>query len=295
MIIHAADRKRAGMGRKYYKAEISFNDKNYEIICSTLYLKGISTILEDNGTLQVYVNEDEKDRLIFIKKKLISDKIVNEKDFFIGEFKDRNWNDEWKDSIEPIFIKDKLIVAPSWKINSLRNFNDKIIIQIDPKMSFGTGHNETTQMMLDLMVDHLDIKDKYMLDYGCGTAVLAIAGIKLGVEKAVAIDTDIDSIFNAEENAVNNNVNEKIIIRKANIDDIKEKNFDFIAANIDMKVITANMGYINEKLKKKGKLIITGILIEELDEIKDSLKNNGFKLIETRIKAEWISFYSIKK
>jgi ribosomal protein L11 methyltransferase len=283
------------MNRKYYKAEIAFNEKNYEKIYNTIYLTGISTILEDNGTIQIFVNDDEKEMLLSLKDGMLNANIISEQDFSIEKFTDRDWNDEWKKSIEPIYIKNRIIVTPTWKLNSLKNTLNKVIIQIDPKMSFGTGHNETTQLMLDLMIDHIDKNDKYMLDFGTGSAVLAIAGIKLGLEKAVAIDTDIDSIFNAEENAENNDVSINIILRKANIADIKEKDFDLITANIDRTVITSNIESIKEKLKKKGKLLITGILHNENDEIMNCLKKNGFILKETRSKAEWLAYYAVKK
>jgi len=74
----------------------------------------------------------------------------------------------------------------------LINPKDKILIEIDPKMSFGTGHNETTQLVIELLIDEIDEEDKYILDYGCGTGILSIASIKLGMEKAIAIDIDDD-------------------------------------------------------------------------------------------------------
>ncbi|RPI13804.1 MAG: 50S ribosomal protein L11 methyltransferase [Ignavibacteriae bacterium] len=283
------------MNRKYYKAEIAFDKKNYEVIYNTIYLTGFSTILEDNGTVQIFVTEDEKDKLKLLKEELVEDNAIREQDFIIEEFKDRDWNNEWKESIDPIYIKDKLVVTPSWKLAAIKEPENKVIIQIDPKMAFGTGHNETTQMILDIMVDCIDEKDKYMLDYGTGTGVLAIAGIKLGVEKAIAIDNDIDSIFSAEENTANNNAADNITLYKANISDIKEKDFDIIIANIDRTVITENMMHLKDKLKRGGKLIITGILHEENDELTKAIKDSGFKLIETREKAEWLAYYAIKK
>ena len=202
---------------------------------------------------------------------------------------------EWEKSIEPVYIKDKIIVYPSWKNNELKNPNGKILIEIDPKMSFGTGHNETTQMMLELMYDYIDNNDKYLLDYGCGTAVLAIAGIKLGVKLAVAIDIDEDSILNAMECMRKNEVSNIVKLYKTNINEISEKDFDIIVCNIDRTVILGNLKTIHAKLKPGGKLFITGILREEENEVKDSLKKQKFELIETRNKAEWLAFYTTKQ
>ena len=133
-----------------------------------------------------------------------------------------------------------------------------------------------------------------MLDYGCGTAVLAIAGVKLGIKKAVAIDIDEDSIINAEEYIKRNGVSKSIKLYKANINCIKETDFDIITANIDRTVITENLEIIHSKLKTNGKLLITGILHEEEKEITNALRKQNFKIIEIRKKAEWLAFYSVK-
>jgi ribosomal protein L11 methyltransferase len=100
----------------------------------------------------------------------------------IEKFEDRNWNDEWEKSIQPVYIKDKIIIHSSWNKDSIVNPDGKILIEIDPKMSFGTGHNETTQVVLEMLCEYLMRNDKTMLDYGAGTAVLSIAAAKLGVE-----------------------------------------------------------------------------------------------------------------
>jgi ribosomal protein L11 methyltransferase len=283
------------MKRIYYKTEISYTPENCDLIYNTLYLTGISSILDENGLITFFLPTEEYDKIEELKKELLSINGVSEKDISVERFSDHDWNNEWEQSIEPVYIKDKIVVSPSWKTDSIPDKENKIIIIIDPKMSFGTAHNETTQMMLEMMLDYFEPSDKYLLDYGCGTAVLAIAGIKLGVNKALAIDIDSDSIDNAKECIDENHVYEFIDIKQANISDVEESEFDIIIANIDRTVITSNIKLISEKLKKNGKLFITGILIEEEDELVDCLESNNFLIIETRTKAEWLSFYAVKK
>lgn len=281
------------MDKIYYGVEVSFSKDNYDDIYNLLYAEGIKTILEENGIIKFYTEEQNSAELI--REKLLSLTSLSEKDISFIKLENHDWNREWENSIEPVYIKGKLIVYPSWKKNNLVNPSGKILIEIDPKMSFGTGHNETTQMMLELMCDYIDNNDKYLLDYGCGTAVLVIAGIKLGIKSAVAIDTDIDAVSNAEKYVNENGVPRQIKLYEANIDEITEKDFDIIVCNIDRTVILSNLITIYSKLKPGGKLFITGILLEEENEVKNSLSKQKFELIETRKKAEWLAFYYRKE
>jgi len=282
------------MNNIYYGIEIAFSPDNYESIYNLLYINGIETILEENGIIKFYLEEKDLPKFEKLKENLLNLPALSEKEIHFEKLENQDWNLEWEKSIESIYIKDRIIVYPSWKKDELSAYEKRILIEIDPKMSFGTGHDETTQMILEMMCDYIDENDKYLLDYGCGTAVLAIAGIKLGSEKAAAIDIDNDSILNAEECIDKNGVSANIILYKANIDEIDENGFDVIVSNIDRIVITGNIETIYSKLKPNGKLFITGILLKEEQEIKDTLKKYNFELIEMRNKAEWLAFYSKK-
>lgn len=277
------------MNKIYYGVEVAYSKDNYDDVYNLLYAVGIKTIHEENGIIKFYTDEPGSAELI--KEKLLSLPSLTDKDISINKLENHDWNKEWEISIEPVYIKDKIIVYPSWKKNELGNSKGKILIEIDPKMSFGTGHNETTQMMLGMMCDYMDNNDEHLLDFGCGTAVLSITGIKLGAKSAIAIDNDEDAVKNAGEYLKNNGVSQQIKLFKANINEITEKDFDIIVCNIDCTVILGNLNTIYSKLKSGGKLFITGILPEEENEIKSALRKHRFELIETRKKAEWLAFY----
>jgi ribosomal protein L11 methyltransferase len=282
----------------YYELEIAFNSKNYESIYNHLYISGIKNIVEEKGTIKISI-EDSNDEsginvLEKIKNDLIKRLVITKNDVSLTKLDNLNWNKEWEKSIEPVFINDRIIIYPSWKKNVIKNEKNKILIEIDPKMSFGTGHNETTRLILELMSDYITGNDKYMLDFGCGTGILAIAGIKLGLEKAIAIDIDEDSIENAEEYFKINKVEDKIKIYKSDIKKVKESEFDLIAANITSNIIILNLKTMYKKLKKNGKIFLTGILRDEIDEIAKQLALNKFEIEEIRNKAEWSSFYALK-
>lgn len=283
------------MGNNYYEVQISFNKGNYDELYNKLYLEGITNILEENGLLKIYFDQEHIDEINILEKNLLKSKIISKKDFSFEKLESKNWNAEWESSIETVYIKDKIIIYPSWKKDDLVNMEDKILIEIDPKMSFGTGHNETTQLVLELMCENVRGDEKRLLDFGAGTGILTIAGIKLGVIEAVAIDTDDDSIQNAKENFEKNAVYEKVKLRKATIHEIPEDSFDVICANIIRSVIIENIEHVKKKINVNGKLFLSGILLSEDQEILEHLTQHEFEVLDIISKSEWIGIYAVKR
>ncbi len=273
------------------KISLFTNPKHFDNLIAHLFLLGITSFEEKDTSIDLYVKPEESAAII---KSVSTNFFGNNLDILIEEIENRNWNEEWQKSIEPIIISNKLVVYPTWKKEEVRKYKGYIKIQIDPKMAFGTGHNETTQLVLELMLKYLSKKDKYLFDFGCGTGILAIAGIKIGIQKAVANDIDEDSIDNAVENLKLNKVSNKIKLYQNSIPDIKEKNFDVICANIISSVIKENLQLMHLKLKPKGKLFLSGVLREEERNLKNHLKKNRFKVIEVIRKSEWIGVYAVK-
>jgi ribosomal protein L11 methyltransferase len=281
--------------KNFFELEIKCSKKNYDGILEVLYLSGINNILETDTSVVVYLPENEKEKIDTLNRYLFSKKLSDKDSIILKVLQNQDWDKNWKKTIKPVFIKDRIIVYPSWFKKEVGKYKSRILIEIDPKMSFGTGHNETTQLVLELMCDFYDSKDKYSLDYGCGTGVLAIAAIKLGQKESVAIDIDEDSIENAREYAVKNNVDGKIKIYKRDIFEIKKKNFDIVYANILRNVIEKNLGEIYKRLKTGGKLFISGVLADEENQISDSLRKNNFRIVDKRFKSEWLGIYAVKE
>lgn len=284
------------MERTYTELEIAFNENTYDLIYNRLYLNGLTTILEENGTLKVYLPESESSLAQNIKEELINTDKVPEGSISISVFENKDWNNEWEKTIEPVYILDKLVIYPSWKKNELDQSKGNIPIEIDPKMSFGTGHNETTQIILEQMSTFIDpVTDKYLLDFGSGTGILSIAAVKLGVQKAVAIEIDEDSVQNAAEYFELNGVSTDIVMYQKDISEIDETGFDVIAANITSNIIIPNLSIMHNKLKSGGKLFVTGILKEETEALINELTKNNFLMKELKQRAEWSAFYAIKQ
>jgi len=282
--------------KSYLEVEIPFNQTNYDRIYETLYLHGITTIFEENGIVKFFIEEKNKLILEEIKSSLIKHCLINSSDTHVSKFEDKDWNKEWEKTIEPIYIKDKIVIYPSWKEREILSSPVEIKIQIDPKMSFGTGHNETTQLILELMCENIDSsKDKTMLDFGCGTGILAIAGIKLGLEQAIGIDTDKDAIENAKECIENNGLSDRIRLLTCDLLQVIESGFDIVTTNIVSSVIIPNLKLIHTKLNPNGKLFLSGILIEEKDLMIQQLTKNNFELKDYIQRAEWSAFYCKKE
>ncbi len=280
------------MNSNYFEITIPFNKGNFEQIENTLYYFGIENILEENGIVKIYIEDNNEELIEKIKSEL---KNNHQTEIKVEKFTDKNWNAEWENSIQPVYIKDKIVIHSSWNKDTVVNPEGKILIEIDPKMSFGTGHNETTQIVLEMLCEYLDEGDKTMLDFGAGTAVLSIAAAKLGVENILAIEIDVDSIENAKEYIRNNGVEKHIRLDNCNISHVEESEFDVIAANIIRSVITANLMHIHSKLKSGGKLFISGILIEEEELLINELQKFDIEIIEVRKKIEWLGVYARKK
>lgn len=279
--------------KQNFITKISFctQKKHLDDLINHIYLSGISSFEEQENSVILYLNPKE---VLEVINNISLNFTKGSLDIKIENIRNRNWNEEWQKSIEPIFIDNKLIVYPTWKKEIVKKYKNYIKIQIDPKMAFGTGHNETTQLVLELMLKYIDVKDKYLLDFGCGTGILAIAGLKMGLEKVVANDIDVDSIENAIENFKLNRVFNNVKLYQNSIRDLNEKGFDIICANIISSVIIESLDSIFEKLKRNGKLILSGILKNEERRIKNALKKIGFEVTEVKRKSEWIGVYAVK-
>ncbi len=201
----------------------------------------------------------------------------------------QNWNAQWESSFEPIIVNDFVRRTPWVAIRA--GFHQaiqqvKYEIIITPKMSFGTGHHPTSYMMIEQM-GTLDFKNKTVLDFGTGTAVLAILAEKMGALAVDAIDNDDWSIENAGENIATNNCF-KIELHKS--DSIASgKIYDIILANINLNVIQSNLHAINAVGKKGSKLLISGFLKSDEEVLLKALHEHGIIHHKTCQRGEWIS------
>ena len=196
--------------------------------------------------------------------------------------KDQNWNKKWESNFEPIEVNGVCRVrAPFHEKNSAFTYD----IVIEPKMSFGTGHHETTFMMLQQLLT-LDLKNKSLLDMGCGTSVLAILASKLQAKPVHAIDNDIWSYENSIENCERNNATE-IVVKLGDASLLQEQQFNFILANINRNILLNDLPLYYNSLASEGELLISGFFEVDCPLLIEATANLGLKEKHKLVKNNW--------
>jgi len=197
----------------------------------------------------------------------------------------KNWNEVWESNFEPIQIRDKVFVRATFH-QPKPEFDYEIVI--DPKMAFGTGHHETTSMMMDMMLD-ADFNGKDVLDMGCGTGILAILASKLGAKDITAIDYDPVCYESTIENsALNDITNIKAICGSKEA--IPDEQFDIIFANINRNILLDQIWRYSEVLKQGGEIYFSGFYETlDLDIIKEEAGKYRLKYVAHQKTKEWVA------
>lgn len=227
-------------------------------------------------------NPEVKSHLSEILKS-IDESVIVKDEIKVSE---QNWNELWEKEVPVVIVNDGIGIAPTNKMNQL---DTKIKIEINPKMSFGTGTHASTRLMCRM-------EEKYVrpgstwLDAGCGTGVLAILAAKLGAAKVIAFDNNEWAIMNSKENFVLNDTDRIIELNDWDLDDIDLPRTDGILANLNLGIVLNSIPKFRQSLKdSKGILIVSGILYDNFDEVAGAAAANGFSHLETLQDEEWIS------
>ena len=272
---------------KYYK-EFLITAEPFitDIITSVLWNLDINGINEEVNCLKIFsknLNLSQTDIENELNK-LIENNLLRSYDVQENVLIERNWNEEWENSREVIRVSDRIVIRPSFKEYNAKE-NEKVII-LDPKMSFGTGEHPTTKICIQLIEKYL-IKGHRVLDAGCGTAILSIVAAKLGADKVIGFDIDEWSFENAIENIKINDAEKIVEVRKCSIENIEEKNFDLIVANIQKNVLIQIAPFIKLRIKPEGILILSGLIEIDIDEIRATYSSLKFSEINLLQIDEW--------
>ncbi len=192
-----------------------------------------------------------------------------------------NWNAKWESDFTPIFVEERVSVRAPFHPETAADHD----LVIQPKMSFGTGHHETTWLMMRCMCD-LDFYGKDVLDMGSGTGVLAILAEKLGAKDVTAIDIDDWSKENAEENAQLNNC----VRIRAHIGDaalLTPDAYDIILANINRNVLIADMERYMNSLRSHGEIVLSGFFCSDIPRLRAETEKHGCKLVNEWNRGDW--------
>jgi ribosomal protein L11 methyltransferase len=237
--------------------------------------------------------ETENGFSAFIQKEFWNKNILDDIDFLhntefsisytIEEIDQVNWNEEWEKNFEPINVDGQCHVRAPFHPKKDVQFD----IVIEPKMSFGTGHHETTHMMIQHLLE-TDVTNLKTLDMGCGTAILAILAEMKGAKPIEAIDIDNWCYLNSIENAERNNCNQ-ISVYEGDVSLLKNKKYDLIIANINRNILLNDMQQYADCLNKNGLLLLSGFYTEDIPFIDTSCVEKGLTFVKKLERNNWTS------
>ncbi|MGW9687057.1 50S ribosomal protein L11 methyltransferase [Flagellimonas sp. 2504JD1-5] len=265
-----------------YNFDISPPQPTTDILIAELGELGFESFVETDSGLLAYVIKTEWNEAILGDLYIFQNPNI-QISWTQKEIEQQNWNAEWEKNFHPITVDDKCMVrAP---------FHDKKEVEydivIEPKMSFGTGHHETTHMMLQHILD-TDFKNKSVLDMGCGTGVLAILAEMRGAVKLDAIDIDEWCYLNSKENVERNHCN-KIEVYQGDSSLLINKNYDIILANINRNILLEDIPVYTKCLNQGGILFLSGFYTQDLEVISSKCGEYGLKFAKKLEKNNWVS------
>lgn len=258
---------------------------------------------EGETCVKVYVSDDINGRelLAAIRSSMCELKSLDENNMFgrleveVDNMNTEDWANNWKKYFHTMEVGKKILIKPMWEELS-SSPSDKIVFNINPGMSFGTGSHYTTQLCIEALEEYIHTGDK-MLDLGCGSGILSIISLMIGACEAVAVDIDPNAVDTAYENARMNNIDiSKYHVFSGNVitdqkiqDEISKNKYEVVAANIVADVIIGLAPKVREYMKENGVFITSGIISDREEDVKRALMENGFELISINRRKDWVS------
>ena len=253
-----------------------------EILIAELGYAGFESFVETEEGVTAYIQKDEWNENI-----LEDIQILNSDEFEISytheDIEQTNWNAEWEKNFNSIVVDNVCAVRAPFH----EKFDTEYDIIIEPKMSFGTGHHETTHMMIQHILQN-NFKDKSVLDMGCGTAVLAILAEVKGAQPIDAIDIDNWCYLNSLENVERNNCNH-ISVYEGDASLLKDKHYDIIIANINRNILLQDIATYAKCLNANGSLFLSGLYEDDIPLIEQECNSHNLQNTKTLKRNSWVA------
>lgn len=270
---------------------IHLSDDLHEYLIAELSDLDFDAFLQEDGVLRAYIpaarwNDTAREEL---ERWLAVHQVPRSVEERIYE--PENWNRRWEETIRPIVVG-PFLVKPTWA-SAPAGGEELILLEIDPKMSFGTGYHESTRLALRLLPGLVRGGER-ILDAGTGTGILAIAAVKLGASGGVTFDNDEWAIQNAVENFYLNGVADRLAFVPGTMEDIREGDFDLILANIQLNVLVEMMPAFAAKLTPGGRLVLAGLLDRDRERMLAALSEHGLTCVEEARENDWWSAVAVK-
>ena len=258
-----------------------------EILIAELGYAGFESFVEHEDGVTAYIQKEawHSDVVEDIAILSSAEFTIN---FTVKEIEQTNWNSEWEKNFEPIEVDNLVSIRAPFHENPKLPYD----IVIEPKMSFGTGHHETTHMMVQHLLK-LDVKNKATLDMGCGTGILVIFAEMKGAKPLDGIDIDNWCYLNAVENAERNHT-KHISFYQGDASLLKDQKYDLIIANINRNILLNDMETYTSCLNEDGILLLSGFYKEDIPTIDAEVSKYGLELQNTLERNNWVSLYYLK-
>ena len=260
-----------------------------DIMVAELAEIGYESFVETEKGIQAYIQSVD-----FHEKQLKTLPILRNKEFTvefqITQIEEQNWNETWEKNFEPILVNNRCYVkAPFHPAIHAMEFS----IEIEPKMSFGTGHHETTHLMIEKLLE-LDLTNKAVLDMGCGTGVLAILSVMKGAAPVMAIDIDEWAYQNTIENVTRNNTH-LIQVLKGGAELLTSNQFNIVIANINRNILLNDLNKYAESLISGGEMLLSGFFSSDKEALSYEAQKYGMTIVDEQSKNDWTLLHLKKK
>lgn len=278
--------------RRWVAIRIAVPESYQDLLIGMLVPLGMDGFLQQDGWIECFISASRWKPAF---QKSMEDILVRCMEEFpkidlayvIKRVREENWNRQWEQQAGIVEATPRIVIKPSWKTLRKKD-RGKLILHIDPKMAFGTGHHETTRLSLLLLEDFVR-EQSAVLDFGCGTGVLGITAAKLGAKRVWAIDNDPWAIPNARENVKRNHVEKLVRVKLGSVDAIPARKFPLIVANIDLPTITKYLRKLSNALQSGGLLILSGVLEADTEKLKTLAQGARLSPIQFLREKEWIA------
>ncbi len=264
-----------------------FKEEFTELLIAQISELPFDSFVIENSCLKAYIPKDSfSDSLLEEALSSVDYSNLFKLDVKYNSIEHQNWNAIWESNFNPIVVSKRCTIKAGFHKNLPKT---KYNITIDPKMAFGTGHHQTTHLMIESMLS-IDFCDKKVLDMGCGTGILAMLAAKMGAKTPVdAIDIDPIAVDSTLENSRRNRVSEIINAKIGDSSIIKDSKYDIILANINRNIIVADMDCYYNSLSSGGILLLSGFYDRDIPFITKSAEKHDLRLISTGSKDNWVS------
>ncbi len=265
-----------------------FDQQIIDILIAELNELGFESFQETETGVNAYISQAKLNEEML---KLLPPRIADTRIEYASEIiKEKNWNELWEKDYAPVIVDNQCVIRAPFHYD-LRKLNYEIIIE--PKMSFGTGHHETTLLMVKMMLP-FNFQGKHVLDIGCGTGILAILASKMGALSVVAADIDTWAYENTVEN-IEKNKCKNIETFRGGMDVLPDKQFDVVLANINRNILLNDMSKYADVLNPGGNIFFSGIYKNDMEKIVLEGKDNSMIYIDYIEKNNWVALQCVKK